>query len=117
MHCKQPRLLGHVGESAITIVAQQRARNAPLFLKPAATLDPNIQETIIVVVGLLHVQTAWQSLQPSFSNAFDETTLAIVVKISNLAIQVHRGHDQINETVVVEIIQNATAGPPFNVEA
>src|SRR6266481_4625016 len=113
MHCEQPCLFGDVGESAIAIVAQERPGNAPLFLKPAATLDPNIQETIIIVVGLLHVQTAWQSLQPGFSGALDETTLAIVVEISNLALQVHRGHDQINEAVIVEIIQNATAGTPF----
>src|SRR5437660_8388203 len=114
MHCEQTRFFGYISESAIAIVAQERAGNAPLFLKPSATFDPNIEKPVIVVVGLLDVQTAWQTLQSGFSGALNEATLAIVVKISNLALQVHRGHDQINEIVVVEIIQNATAGPPFN---
>src|SRR5262245_7139972 len=116
MHGQQTRFFGHISESAIAIVAQERAGNAPFFLKPSTAFDPNIEETVIVVVSLLDIQTAWQSLQPGFSGALDEATLAIVAKISNLTLQIHRGHDQINEAVVVEIVQNATAGAAFNVE-
>ena len=113
---QQAGSLGNVGKSAVAIIPQEGTRNPSWFVEPRPALDPNIQQAVIVVICLLHVESAGQALEPRLGSAFGKMAVAIVVEIVNLGAQVPGRKDHINESVIIEIIQDTTAGKSFEIQ-
>ena len=55
---KQPGRLGHVGESAVALVAQQGVGMQPVGPKPAAAQDEHIGKAVVVKIRLHGVEPA-----------------------------------------------------------
>src|SRR6266699_6938569 len=110
------RLFGHIGEGAIAVVAQQRAGNPSLFVEPSSALDPNVKEPVVIIVGLLDVQAAGQAQETSLGSTFGEVAIAIVMEVAKLALQVVGRNHHVDETVIIEIIQDAAPGQSIYVK-
>src|SRR5215471_6149674 len=113
---QEPCLFRHVSESAIAVIAQQGTGNPALFVEPRSALDPNIEPTIVIVVGLLDVQTAGHAQKSGFGGAFGEMTVAIVMEVTNLAVQVPGRHHYIDQSIIIEIIKNASTGQALQIQ-
>src|SRR6266568_907730 len=113
---QKPRLFGHIGEGAIAVVAQQRAGNPALFVEPSSALDPNVKEPVVIIVGLLDVQPAGQPQETSLGSTLGEVAIAIVMEVAELALQVVGRNHHVDESVIIEIIQDAAPGQSIYVK-
>jgi len=75
---RQPGGLRNIGESAVAVISQKRLTYRKL---PGAAQNQQIHTTVIVIVGLNHVQSAQLLGQSSFAGTVSEGTVTIVMKI------------------------------------
>ena len=106
MQAHQTGLLSHIGESAVAVVAQQRARQPPLLAIPPSAHHPNIQQTIIVVIGLLDVQGLGFAYQPRLARSLAKCAIAVIAKITQLAFKIPRRNHNVIKSVIIEIVDN-----------
>ena len=100
-------LPGNVGESAVAVVAQQARPHG--MRGPSAPNDEEVQEAVVVVIGLDEIKSSVLLAQPGCLGAFLEGAVALVsVKRHGLA-WVPRGGDDVQKAVVVEIVHHGAA--------
>src|SRR5207245_1558285 len=94
-----------------------RTGNPSRFVEPRTAFDPNIKQAVVIIVGLLDVQTAGQTQKAGSGGVFGEMPITIVVEIVKLATQVPGRNHYINESVIIEIIEDAAAGKALQIQA
>src|SRR5438552_292782 len=85
---RQTSLAGHVGEGAVPIVSQQRISDRQ-FPRPAH--HEEVEETIIVIVGLYDVQSTELVGKPGLRSPVGEGSVAIVVEIAQRRTRIEAG--------------------------
>src|ERR1051326_1697429 len=113
---QEPCFFGYVSESAIPVVAQQGTGNTSLFVEPRSPLDPNIQPAIVIIVSLLDVQPPGQAQESCFRGAFCEMTVTVVMEITQLAIQIPGRNHNVYQSIIVEIIKNASSRQALQIQ-
>src|SRR5262249_7819160 len=89
---QQSGFLGHIREGAIAVVAQERTGNAAGLAQPTAAHHPDIEQPVIVVIGLLNIEGAYFSDQARFAGSFGECAVAVVMKVTKLAVSIPGGN-------------------------
>ena len=88
----------------------------PLLLEPGAPQDQHVDESVVVVIGLDHVQPAPFAHQSGFFGPFSECAVAVVVKETQLITQTHRRDHQVEVSVIVKIVHDHAAGQVVEIE-
>ena len=106
--------LGHVGEYAVTVVAQQRVAHRNL---PAAAVDEQVEIAVVVVVGVAGVQAAELGSEPGRLGAILEGAVALVAKEPRRRAVVDRRQHDVEQAVAVEIVDDRAAGRAVGADA
>ena len=100
----QPDFEGHVREGAIAVIAQERVRVSSLAGHPSAPQNQDVRISIVVVIGLDHVQATKQSFEPCLARVLGEAAILVVDEQSNLAGRIESRDEQIQVTIRVEVL-------------
>src|SRR5205085_5742996 len=97
-----------VGEGAIAVVPQQRWPHGDVV--PRAADDIDVFEAVVVVIGLYAVETAQLVAQSCLVGPVPKSSVPAIVIERQWNSWVPGGNDQVELTIVVEILQDGAAG-------
>src|SRR5580704_4624105 len=110
----KPAGCGHVGESAVAIVAQQR-RTLGKF--PGATQDEDVETSVIVVIGLDKVQTAKLVGEAGLRSVIGESSVAVVMEIMHGGALAEIGGDNVEQAIASKVVDDEAARHGVQVDA
>ena len=99
---------GDVGEPPGAVVAQQRPGVASRPPQPGAAQDVDVEVAVVVEVGLHQVEPAEEAGQPAGLGAVDQRA-AVVAEVGGIAAGIHRGGEEIEVAVAVEVVEDGAA--------
>jgi len=117
IEAEEAGFLGDVGEGAVAVVAEERVGIAAHVGEPGAAEDEDIDEAVVVVVGLDQVEPAGEAEEAGFGGALGEGGVAVVDEEPELAGGTPGGGEDVEEAVVVEVVENDAAGEFIDIDA
>ena len=106
MEREQAGLFGDVFKTLAIDVAQQRRRILAVLAPPAAAQHQHVRTPVVVEVRVNHVQSAGDAGEPRGCGPVFKCAIAFVVKIAQRILRTGRRHDQVEESVAIEILSN-----------
>src|SRR5580658_3549612 len=102
------RLLSYISKRAVPIVSQQSWTN--WCAEPGTPHYENVQVSIVVVIGLDAIEPAELLHQPRGFGSVLESPVALIPVKHHRFSRVHRGENQVEQAIVVEIIHDRATG-------
>jgi hypothetical protein len=100
----------------VAVVAQQRQREAAFRPEPAPAQHQHVDRAVVVVVGGNHVEPAGLAREAGFARAVLERPVARVAHEPHLLVEAHRGPDEVQAAIAVEVLQHGAPGKAAQVE-
>src|SRR6266478_6061790 len=102
-HTQQAALEGHVSKGAVAVVAQKRVTHRPF---PSAAHHIDVEPTIVVKVSLHDVDSPELFREMRALRDIREGTIAVVVERSHRLTRIETGLDNVEKSVVVEVVDD-----------
>src|SRR5690242_15034710 len=87
-----------------------------LFSQPPASQHHNINKTIVVIVGLDHIERADFAIQTRLMRPLSESAISVISVIAQRTIHSPRRDQQIDQPVVIKIVCYNAAGQISDVQ-
>ena len=95
-----------IGKRIVAVVTQQGIGNAAFLAAPGAAQDEHVDEAVVVVVPVDHVESAGETEHSGRFGALGEGAATIVGEVTQLAVGPPSGSHDVKVSVEVEVVHH-----------